>query len=51
MEEWHDNDSFWELMAPMMFDQGHWAAAPDEIDQAIELLELLRVVKVRTHWI
>jgi len=38
METWHENDDFWETMAPSMFSEERWDAAPVEIDQAISLL-------------
>ena len=38
MKTWHENDEFWETMAPMMFGEERWAAAPVEIDQVILLL-------------
>jgi SAM-dependent methyltransferase len=37
---WHENDGFWEMVAPFMFDENSWAAAPAEVDQVTALLDL-----------
>lgn len=37
---WHENDGFWEMVAPFMFSENNWAAAPAEVDQVIALLDL-----------
>jgi len=39
-EIWHETDAFWQMMAPMMFDEQRWAAAPAEIDQVLARLDL-----------
>jgi SAM-dependent methyltransferase len=38
---WHENDDFWEMMAPFMFSENNWAAAPAEVDRVTALLDLL----------
>jgi cyclopropane fatty-acyl-phospholipid synthase-like methyltransferase len=37
---WHEDDGFWEMVAPFMFSENSWAAAPAEVDQATALLDL-----------
>jgi SAM-dependent methyltransferase len=32
MTEWHDDDTFWKLMAPFMFDEARWIGTEAEID-------------------
>jgi SAM-dependent methyltransferase len=38
MATWHDDDTFWERMAPFMFPAERWAATPAEIDRVEALL-------------
>lgn len=40
MKTWHEDDKFWEVMAPFMFSERHWASAPVEVDQVIRLLDI-----------
>jgi SAM-dependent methyltransferase len=40
MKTWHEDDEFWETMAPTMFGAASWDVAPAEIDQILELLDL-----------
>ena len=40
MHTWHEDDQFWELFAPMMFDDEHWSVVPFQIDQVIARLDL-----------
>lgn len=40
MSEWHEQDSFWETMAPKMFSQERWDSASAEVGNIISLLEL-----------
>lgn len=37
---WHEDDDFWETMAPTMFPERRWAAAWEEVDHVIALLGL-----------
>lgn len=37
---WHEDDEFWELMAPFMFSPDGWTAALRQVDQVISLLDL-----------
>lgn len=37
---WHEDDRFWETMAPVMFNQQRLEATPAEVDSVIRLLEL-----------
>ena len=39
-QTWHDDDAFWEMMAPFIFSDEGWAAAAIEVDQVIALLKL-----------
>jgi len=38
MCKWHENDKFWEVMAPKLFDYKQLTEAKQEIDQIITLL-------------
>lgn len=38
MKSWHEDDAFWQTMAPNMFTEQRWAAAPEEVDGAVALL-------------
>jgi SAM-dependent methyltransferase len=38
MKSWHESDDFWETMAPMIFGNQRWDAAPVEVDQVVRLL-------------
>jgi SAM-dependent methyltransferase len=38
---WHENDDFWEMMAPFMFSENSWATVPAEVDRVTALLDLL----------
>ncbi len=40
MDPWHDRDEFWKTMAPTMFHEQQWGAAPVQTDQIIRLLGL-----------
>lgn len=42
MEEqpWHEDDDFWQSMAPFMFSETNWENAPAQVDQLILLLGL-----------
>lgn len=37
---WHEDDDFWEGMAPFMFDERSWENAPKEVDNLTALLDL-----------
>jgi len=37
MKPWHEDDAFWRDNAPVMFGEGRWAAAPEEVDQVVVL--------------
>ena len=37
---WHENDGFWEMVAPFLFGEHSWAAAPTEVDQVTALLDI-----------
>jgi SAM-dependent methyltransferase len=37
---WHEDDDFWEVMAPKIFGQGHWNSAPAEVECVISLLKI-----------
>jgi SAM-dependent methyltransferase len=40
MTTWHGRETFWHVMAPFFFSERQWAAAPVEIDQVLQLLDL-----------
>jgi SAM-dependent methyltransferase len=40
MTTWHDDDEFWNLMAPFMFGEERWAGTPAEVDQLVQLVDL-----------
>jgi SAM-dependent methyltransferase len=40
MEEWHEQDSFWQTMAPKLFAGRHWEQAPQQVERMIALLRL-----------
>ena len=40
MKAWHEDDTFWEAYAPLMFSQEHWAAAPADVDAILGLVSL-----------
>jgi len=40
MTNWHDDDEFWTLMAPFMFDEARWAGTVTEIDLITELTQM-----------
>ena len=37
---WHDDDDFWQSMAPFMFSEQSWENAPIQVDQLVSLLQL-----------
>lgn len=37
---WHDDDNFWQAMAPFVFDQQRWSEAAEDVDQMTKLLEI-----------
>ncbi|MFN2134440.1 MAG: class I SAM-dependent methyltransferase, partial [Candidatus Promineifilaceae bacterium] len=37
MTEWHDDEAFWSVMAPFMFDEDRWASTAGEIDSILAL--------------
>jgi SAM-dependent methyltransferase len=37
-DSWYEDDTFWETVAPFLFDEMRWAATPGEVDCIIELL-------------
>ena len=39
-QAWHEDDRFWERTAPFQFSERRWAAAPEEVEKALALLEL-----------
>lgn len=40
MTNWHDDDAFWTLMAPFMFDEARWAGTGAEIELITELTQM-----------
>jgi len=40
MENWHEDDDFWERTAPFMFSEQLWESAPTEVAQIMALLEV-----------
>jgi ubiquinone/menaquinone biosynthesis C-methylase UbiE len=43
---WHENDDFWETMAPRIFGAPSWEAAPIEVDRVIALVGIEPGAKV-----
>src|SRR5690349_1041735 len=37
---WHEDDHFWQVMSPFIFDDARWSEAPENVDQIIRLLEI-----------
>lgn len=37
---WHEQDDFWETVAPILFVERRWSDAPAEVEQVISLLEI-----------
>ncbi|MFX1297627.1 MAG: class I SAM-dependent methyltransferase [Promethearchaeota archaeon] len=46
MKIWHEDDDFWEIMAPKMFTEEHWKRTPSEVDKVIALLEIKPAVHI-----
>jgi SAM-dependent methyltransferase len=40
MKTWHEDNAFWTTMAPEMFTEARWAAAPEEVGHVVELLQI-----------
>jgi len=40
MTAWHDDDTFWEETAPVVFNQERWRVAPKEVEQIVALIHL-----------
>jgi len=40
VKPWHEDDRFWALRAPFMFDESRWERTPLEVDQILALLGL-----------
>ena len=38
VEPWHEDDSFWEAVDPVLFGERRWANAPGQVEQIIALL-------------
>ncbi|MEA3403954.1 MAG: class I SAM-dependent methyltransferase [Armatimonadota bacterium] len=38
MRPWHEDDAFWATWRPAMFGAERWERAPEEVEQALELL-------------
>lgn len=45
-KDWYENDEFWELAEPLMFDEQRWAATPAEIDQVLSFLSVKSGAKI-----
>jgi SAM-dependent methyltransferase len=43
---WHEQDDFWETMAPKIFTRLHWEAAPIEVDNILAVLNLPESARV-----
>jgi len=39
-DSWHNQDAFWELLAPVLFTQQRQASAQDEVDKIVKLLPI-----------
>ena len=40
MKDWHEDDNFWETMAPKLFPEERMKFTPKEVDKIISLLEI-----------
>ncbi|UCG32571.1 MAG: class I SAM-dependent methyltransferase [Phycisphaerales bacterium] len=40
MSTWHEDDAFWDTMAPVLFTEERWKQAPVEAGQILELMEI-----------
>jgi SAM-dependent methyltransferase len=40
MIDWHEDDAFWDTMAPVLFTEERWKQAPGEVGQILKLIEL-----------
>ena len=38
MKPWHEDDTFWEMTAPLLFTHQRWTDAPNQVDGVISLL-------------
>ena len=38
MKAWREDDAFWHTLAPIVFTEERWAAAPAEMDVILELV-------------
>ncbi len=39
-KKWHEDEHFWERTAPIQFSERRWAAAPEEVEKIVALLDL-----------
>lgn len=39
-KEWFDDETFWKIYAPVMFDEKHWAEVPGVVDSLIKMCKL-----------
>jgi SAM-dependent methyltransferase len=39
-QAWHEDDAFWETMAPFLFTERRFASAPEQVDRFLDLLAL-----------
>ncbi len=39
-KEWHENDDFWQKLAPFIFSEERWVKTRGEVDQLLDLMQL-----------
>lgn len=45
-ESWHNQDTFWELFGPILFDPSRRASAPGEVEKIVTLLPVARPARI-----
>lgn len=43
---WHEQDVFWETVAPILFAQRRWSDAPAEVEKVVSLLGIGRGTRI-----
>jgi SAM-dependent methyltransferase len=43
---WHNQDAFWEMVEPMVFNQQRLSSAPEEVDKIIKLLQIEKPARI-----
>ena len=43
---WHNQDAFWEMVEPILFNQQRLSSAPEEVDKIIKLLQIEKPARI-----